>query len=336
VNANGKTVVKQMAENNPDKSGRSAEVFAKEIKELAESGDFRQAEELREYLLATHPMALSAIISTAEIIEDQKTLRIDQDHLAIWDTLYSGLSKEERNCLFYATKNASIANGKVIIRQGKPVARLLFIDSGRVTLFHQKGDERFLLGQLSRGDVLGEETFFNLSAPTFSAGAQTEVRLRYLDKNATIAWEEKQPGLYQKLADYCIRNCRANALLQQKKIEKRAFPRVKADCKVIGHVLDEHGGRAAESIRGSLIDISQLGVSFDIHCSRLETAQALLGRNLDLECEFAESASGNVQIFKGTIVKVGILMHNDYSIHVRLQTEIPSPAFKQYLRTLQV
>lgn len=324
-----------MAESNPEKSVRSAETLAKEIKQLAESGDFRKAEELREYLLAQHPMALSAIISTAEIIEEQMTLRIDHDHLAIWDMLYSGLSKEETNTLFYATKSATIATGKLIIRQGKLVSRLMFIDSGRVTLFHQKGDERFLLGQLSRGDIIGEETFFNLSTPTFSAGAQTELRLRYLDSKAIKGWEEKQPGLYQKLADYCIRNCRANSLLQQKKIEKRAYPRVKAECKVLAHVLDDEGGRIGESIRGSLIDFSQLGVSFDIHCSRLETAQALLGRNLELECEFAEGGSGNIHIFKGTIVKVGILMHNDYSIHVRLLAEIPSQEFKKYLKTLQ-
>jgi hypothetical protein len=104
---------------------------------------------------------------------------------------------------------------------------------------------------------------------------------------------------------------------------------------VLAHVLDENGDRIGESFRGSLIDFSQLGVSFDIHCSRLETAQALLGKTLDLECEFAAGASGNLHTFKGTIVKVGVLMHNDYSIHVRLLMEISPQEFKKYLKTLQ-
>lgn len=327
--------MKQMADSNPENSGRSADSVAGEIVQLAKSGDFQKAEQLREYLLDRYPMALSAIISTADSIEEQKTLRIDKDHLAIWDALYGGLSTEEKNCLFYATKSATIATGKLIIRQGKPVSRLLFIDSGRVSLFHQKGNDRLLIGQLSRGDVLGEETFFNLSTPTFSAGAQTELRLRYLDMKATGAWQEKQPGLLQKLADYCLRNGRANLLLQQKNIEKRTCPRVKAECKLIAHILADHGGRSGESIRGSLIDLSRVGMSFDIHCSRLETAQALLGRSLDLECGFAAGGSGKVHIFQGTIVKVGILMHNDYSIHVQLHPEVPPEEFKQHLKSLQ-
>jgi hypothetical protein len=172
------TVMKQMKESTQGNTGRTADSLAREISQLAEAGEFQKAEQLREHLLTQHPMALGDILSTAEVIEEQKTLRIDHDHLAIWDTFSGGLTKEEQNCLFYATKSATIATGKLIIRQGKLVSRLLFIDSGRVTLFHQKGEERILIGQLSRGDIIGEETFFNLSTPTFSAGAQTELRLR--------------------------------------------------------------------------------------------------------------------------------------------------------------
>lgn len=143
----------------PGKDRRSPEMLELEIKKLAKGGDFAGAQHLREVLLASHPLALAAIIASGEAIEAAMSLQIDKDHLAIWDKLYSTLSQEEQNCLFYATKGATVDTGKIMIRQGKPIQRLLFIDNGRVTLFHSKGDERILLGQLSRGDILGEETF---------------------------------------------------------------------------------------------------------------------------------------------------------------------------------
>lgn len=325
-----------MIEDNQNKAlkdRRRPEELEVEIIRLAKAGDFPEAERLRGVLLENHPMALSAIIATAEVIEEEKTRRIDQDHLAIWDSLYGGLSQEEKNCLFYATKSATVAMGKVLLRQGKPVPRLLFVDSGRVTLFHTHGEERILLGQLSRGDVLGEETFFGLSTPTFSAGAQTEVHLRYLDKSATGTWEESQPGLFHKLADYCLQHCRASLLLHKKNIEKRVYPRMKADCKVAAYVSAEEGGMAGESFRGSLVDLSQNGASFEIHCSRAETAQVLLGRPLTLELLPAEegAAGGSAVVLQGTIVKVGALMHNDYTIHVRLHAELPRQEMEKFV-----
>lgn len=317
--------------NIPGQDQRSPETLEIEIKKLAKAGDFSGAEKLRNVLLASHPMALASIIATGEMIEEEKSLRIDKDHLAIWDNLYSQLSQEEQNSLFYATKSAKVASGKIMVRQGKAVPRLLFIDNGRVTLFHTRGDDRILLGQLSRGDVLGEETFFKLSSPTFSAGAQTEVRLRYLDKTATSDWEEHHPGLYQKIADYCLQNSRAGLLLQQKNIEKRMFPRQKAECALAAYILGEDGGRSGESYRGTLLDLSQNGACFEIHCPRAETAQALLGRNLDLDfMPDGEGQSGRMML-QGTVVKVGLLMHNDFTIHVRLHTEIPAGDIERHL-----
>lgn len=311
---------------------RTADSLASEIVQLARSGDFQKAEQLRAYLLEKHPMALGAIISTGETIEEQKTLRIDHDHLAIWDKLYSNLSQEEQNCLFYATKSATIAAGKVLIRQGKPVQRLLFIDSGRVTLFHSKGDERILIGQLSRGDILGDETFFGLSSPTFSAGAQTDVSLRYLDKPSTAAWEESQPGLYQKIADYCLQNNRSVLLLKQKNIEKRLFPRIKTDNKVIAYIRGEDGRRSGESFRGSLMDLSQNGGCFDMHCSRPEIAQTLLGKTLDLEFEPSDDGGTMVPKLRGMIVKLNMMLYNDYTVHIRLLSDLSAKELKQYLR----
>ena len=40
-------------------------------------------------------MNLKLIVSTGEIIEQQKTKLLDRDHLAVWDNLYEDLTEEE-------------------------------------------------------------------------------------------------------------------------------------------------------------------------------------------------------------------------------------------------
>ena len=278
-------------------------------------------------------MALSVIIATGETIEEEMAGRIDKTHCAIWEKLYGDLSQEECNLLFHSTKSATVATGKIMLRQGKAIPRLLFIDSGRVTLFHTKGDERMLVGQLSRGDVLGEETFFDLSIPTFSAGAQSEVRLRFLDKSSTANWEERQPGLLRKLADFCRRESKAGELLRQKQIEKRQFARSRADGKVTAHLLTQDGARTNDIYRGTLSDISPQGVCFTIHSPRLEAVQGLLGRAVDLEFEADQGTPGTV--VRGTVVKVGILLHNDFTIHLHLHNVLAESAIERYIRPPQ-
>lgn len=308
----------------------SAEKIAREIEKLAFAGDFSSAERWRQVLLAKHPMALSEIISTAELIEDEKTRRIDHDHLAMWDALYRRMTEEERNCLFYSTRRVAVSPGKIILKQGAVIPRLLFIESGRVTLFHSKGKDRILIGQLSRGDIIGDETFFQLSAATLSAGCQTDVQLRYLDKSAVISWEEKCPGLYQRLSDYCQKYSRSQQMMQHKNIEKRAFTRKKSESKLRAFLISSEGVKSSEHIRGSVMDVSRNGISFDIHSSRPENAHRLLGKAMEIEVE--RGVGGPVTMLKisGTVVKVGILMHNDYSIHVKLDKVFDAEEFNSF------
>ena len=56
--------------------------LAEQVKSLAREGNFKEAERLREKLLENDPMALSHIVSTAEVIEEEKTKYLDQGHLA--------------------------------------------------------------------------------------------------------------------------------------------------------------------------------------------------------------------------------------------------------------
>lgn len=103
----------------------------------------------------------------------------------------------------------------------------------------------------------------------------------------------------------------------------------------MAHILDKDGSRSGESHRGSLADLSRSGVCFEIHCARTETAQVLLGKELDLELEPEGTTASGRMVLQGIIVKVGMLMHNDFTIHVRLHAELSSLEMANHLRAVE-
>lgn len=311
---------------------QTPESLLENIRTLAKAGRFAEARQMRAELLQGFPMELSSIVRSAEIIEEQMSLKVDREHLAIWAELYDRLSQEEQNCLFYSLKKVTVPQGKLILSQGKPGSRLLFIDSGRVTIFHTKGAERVLLGQLSRGDILGDETFFSLSTPTFSAGSQTPVQLYFLNKKRTGDWEDTCPGLFAKLAEFCRKNSRAIELLQESSFEKRSHARSRVEGRVKIRVTS---GGSLEGISysvGSLVDISMGGVSFDIHCSQSDNARMLLDCELDLAFPGSSDNRAGVLHLPGVVVRVRDLHYNDFMVHVRFKSLLSEQDLAKLLR----
>ncbi|WP_163336971.1 Crp/Fnr family transcriptional regulator [Desulfopila sp. IMCC35008] len=297
----------------------TAEEMAREIKSLAVSGEFLKAEKMREHLLQRHPMALSEIVASAEIIDNEKGAQMDQGHIEIWNDLYSSLSQEEQNCLFYATRPAVVTEGKLLFAQGKPNKRLFFIDSGRITLYHKKGEERHFIGQLSVGDILGEDALLDITFATFAAGCQTDVKLRYLVDLSMEGWDKECPGLKEKLIDYCLKKGRTSTLLKKQGFDKRMYSRHPAEGRVIAHIINNQKERTNKGFKGFLQDFSRNGMSFDIRLSKRATAQALLGRLLELEIDGLNPPVYLV----GRIVRLGFHLHGDYSVHVKLDRVLP-------------
>ncbi len=292
---------------------KTPEEMLEEIERLAVAGDFNGAERLREQLMEVHSLAVSEIVGAAEIIDEQKSIQIDGNHMRMWQDLYNPLSKEERNCLFYSTKTAKISSGKLLFSQGKSNTRLFFIESGTVTLFHTKGGDNSLIGRLGEGDMAGEEAIVDITNPTLSAVCQTEVNVRYLDTAQMPSWEKQCPGLAARLRDFCTEKSLGRRRMQAQEIEKRGQERYALEGRVISTLFDGNGQPTENSFKGFIQDISTGGMSFEIRCSNQQTARALLGRTLGLEIEGKELA----RPLTCEVVRVGFLLHNEYSVHVR-------------------
>ena len=299
------------------------------IKELARNGSFGEAELLREQLLESSPMAIDSIVSSAAVIEAEKTRHLDPDHLSAWSGLYEELSGEEANALFYRLKRTKVAAGKLLFAQGQPNNRLFFLESGRVTLFYRKGQKNYPVITLAAGDILGEDSFFGISLCPFSAATQSEVSVRYLNRRTADDWRENQAGLYEKIANFCQQHGVSEKTAEQKSSGRRDYRRYPLRGSVTAYLLDQQRQRTTTYFKGELTDISRSGVCFTIHCSRQQTARALLSRDTDIALAFYDQDDKTVDL-SGTIVKLSYHLHSDYSVHLKFSEILTIELFKTF------
>ena len=305
----------------------SSDDLAAAIKNAALAGNFHEAEALRERLIKNDPVNLKLIVSTGEIIEDQKTQLLDKDHLAVWDELYADLTEEETNGLFYSMDSTLLDTNKLLQVQGKLSNRLFFIDNGKVVLFYQKDGKNIIAAQLGRGDIVGESSFFEISLCPLSAATQAETKLYSLTRSAAEAWQELHPGLYEKLAEFCRRQGKSGEAIAANELDRRSARRYPISGVAGAVVLQKDGSPGTNRFKGGLSDISPSGLCFDIKCSRQEIARALLAAQVELSLEFDERPQAPLKL-TGQITKVSFHLHNDYSVHVKFIAPIAEATFK--------
>lgn len=303
-----------------------------QIEQAAKDRNFQQAEMLRNKLLEVDSTALTEIIKSAEIIEEEKAAGIDSDHLVTWENLYSTLTDEEKNCLFYSMKKVVVPPKKIILSHGAYNTRLFFIDDGKVTIIFPKKGKNTVLAQLGKGNLLGEYSFTSISLCSATAVSHTEVNLYVLDNQITDSWHDDFPGLYGKIIDFCIKHGSLEDISRWKALEKRNKPRYPIKGPLKGTLLSKEGQKTETYFRGTLSDISLEGCAFEIKLSKKATARALLARHLFLNFSF-EIGDENLTFDKiGKIVKVSFYMHNDYCIHLKFTKPITKAILEKILK----
>ncbi len=283
----------------------------------AKRKEFTKAEEFRERLMQVDSMALSEIITSAEIIEEEKKEARPKDHMKTWESLYRLLSDEEANALYYSMKEKSSLGTETIFRQGMKNSNLYFLDEGQLILVCIQGAKEVALKVCRPGEIVGEDTFFHDSLCTTSLRTFTRARYRYLEKEVLNKWAKEHPALEQKLRSYCDKLEKAPDLLKRKGLDRRSDQRYRMPGKGIVQVLGSSGAPVGSPVKGDLADISAKGLCFYIRLSKKETARLLLGRKLALR--FAIQVDGaSLQIDKTGLV-VAVLSHpfDDYTVHVR-------------------
>lgn len=283
----------------------------------AKSKNFAKAEEFRERLIQVDSMALSEIITSAEIIEEEKKQARPKDHMKTWEGLYSLLTNEEANALYYSMKEGNSFGTDTIFRQGMRNSNLYFLDEGQLIMVCIQGEKEVALKMYRAGEIIGEDTFFQDTLCTTSLRTFTRARYRYLEKDVLRRWAKEHPALEQKIRSYCDKLEKAHDLLKRKGLDRRSDLRFRIPGKGIVQVLGSSGAPVGSPVKGDLADISAKGLCFYIRLSKKDTARLLLGRRLAIR--FAIHVDGSsLQIDQRGLV-VAVLSHpfDDYTVHVR-------------------
>ena len=293
---------------------------------------FPEAEKLRERLLEVDSMALNEIVSSAEIIEEEKTQALDSIHLEIWSKLYDTLSTEEKNTLFFAMKEITLDSNKPVYVQGKMNSNLYFINSGELKEIYKQKEGVVLLNSLGSRQIAGQDNFFSNSVCTTTLVTASRVKMNYLEKVALAGWEKEFPNLEHQLDTFCKGFPGPTELLKQKQMDRRVIKRVKISGIGQINILNKAGVPMAKSFRGELTDISVGGLSFEIRISKKETARLLLGRRINVKYTFSQSHPAiNIDQY-GIIVGVYAHPFEDYSVHVTFDKMLDSTAVGTMMR----
>ena len=294
------------------------------IEQQAQARNFAKAEALRERLMAVDDMALSEIIKAAEVIEAAKSSALDPDHLRRFAGLYDNLTQEETNTLFFGMQALRVDAGEVLYHQGQPNDRLFFLDQGQLNLFFTRQGRDSLISVLEAGAIAGQDSFLISSFATTSLAAQSPADLHVLDLTTVTKWKADQPGLVDKLEQFCQHHS-VGDLVAAKGMERRTSRRIKMEGQVVAQIMGDDDAPAGKPFRGDLADLSNTGLSFYIRATD-RAARMLLGRKLKVRFAVKTPKQDQTVERKALTVAVNALYIGDYSVHLRFDKPLKSDA----------
>ncbi|MFH1102403.1 MAG: cyclic nucleotide-binding domain-containing protein [Pseudomonadota bacterium] len=299
------------------------------IVHYAGQNQFDKAEAFSEKLMEVDPMALNEIYKSNEIIQAAKTASQDRDHLSSWAELYGTLTTEETNALYYALHKNSIEGDKTLMKQGEKNDRLYLINQGQVKITFDKKEEKLLIKTLNPGDIAGAESFFLPSVNTTSAVTLIPSKFSILKKEVMEKWKTHVPALQHKLQGFCLKKDDISELIKNKKMERRAEQRFRAQGRIVLQLRNPSGNSVGKAFRGELSDVSAHGLSFFIKLANQEIAQRLLGRTLSVQLIPQSTGTEHPPDVVGTVVAIHYQLITDYSIHIKLKKELDIQSIRQ-------
>lgn len=308
------------------------------ITQTARQRKFDQADKLREWLLASAPMALIKAIQAAEIIQEEKSQAIDSSHIEVWSDLYDVLSSDEFSTLYHSMQHRRYGAGQVIIEQHSRMPALFFVNRGRVKLhYSDKGSSEVLVRIAGPGDIIGVDTFFNASLWTITASTMGHADVSMLRLDSQKKWNEEFPALESKLHDFCLQYESLQDFFKNTKKDRRQSERKKIEGRVATVVLDAERQPTNVTAKGDLFDISRGGISFYMRMSMKDQAHVLLGQQIRVFMSSAEVVPGKVVPLDGMVVAVRghLVMENEYSVHVSFEENLDSIQVQRFIKTAQ-
>jgi hypothetical protein len=296
----------------------------------AKNKDFVQAEALLEQIYDIDAMALTEIVKSGEIIEQEKSKAINSSHKQIWSSLYKGLSREEANAFFFAMEEKQVDTDHTIIKQGQLPSGLLLINKGQAKTVWKDAGTEVLLAKLGPGDVAGHDTFFDISVATTSLIALTPVHYSLLIREKTADWDHAAPSLLYRLKEYFRQVEKPCDWVSQRGIERRRHQRFRLEGDAKLQLLNSAGIAIGKPLKSFFSNISKGGVSVEILLPNQKTAVTLLGRSVRMVFSMGQGKRSVSYEMIGTINAVSDLWQNEFAVHVRFDIQLPASLMSEF------
>ncbi len=292
------------------------------IVDCARQKDFRKAEALRERLVQLDPMALTEIITSAEIIEEEKTKSRSQDHSKLWASLYAKLTSSEANALYYSMKERSTLGIEPLFMQGDSNTDLHFLNEGRLIMLWSQGGREVAVRTFRPGDIIGEETFFSSSVCTASVRTFSHSRFNVLEKDVLNQWRDQFPALEAKLREYCGELRQGSDSFKSSSPDRRSEKRRTVSGQAMLQLLYDSGEPIRPAFKGELLNVSSWGICVAVRILKRQTAQLLLGRKMGFKFMVSSDKDSFKLDQRGRIVAIQPLMLDDYTVHVEFDEKL--------------
>ncbi len=295
----------------------------------AKEKNFEEAEAMRSRIFEIDEMALSEIIRSAEIIEEEKRQAIDSRHREIWTELYDGLSVEEANALYFALTKADYRTGETIFQQGEWKPRLYLVESGRAKIVYFRDGREVFLKDVEPGRFAGDDAFFGLTLCTATMIALSKTEARYLDSGILKVWKTTCPSLESKLQSFTSSAEKIADLLKGGEMDRRRFKRVEVEGKAIVQLMSSPENRVGSPFKVDVCNISRCGAGFFVRISKRETAGRLFGMKLRICYLHPGMDPSHTLRQSGTIVAVHFPLLEDCVVDVEFDELLPESLIEQ-------
>ncbi len=307
---------------------RAGDVVYKKALTAIKERDFMTAVLLGDRLLEINPMALPEAIELGDLIEDQKSEKVNNNHMEIWKPLYGEMSTRQFDGLYSILRPKFYSKGEILVRSGETDCSLYFIDSGNVGISYMSGGNEIFLEKMKPGSVVGGDQFFSTSVWTVILRALSEVSVHILEHQHFKTVDDEFPEVKSVLQRYCQKNERVPSLVKMSGDDRRVFPRYAVSFTTKHILLDQYGNKGKRSFKGELIDISEGGFSFSIRISNDNNARQLLGRQILTTLHIANEL---IPQCNGVIVGVKEYAPVDqgFAVHVKLSKRMSGTVIKK-------
>lgn len=276
-----------------------------------------KAKALDEKFVEPVPCVIAEIMQPREMMKPEEGILADQDKMDTLSYLGACLNADEQRALCHLLRAKTYGPNECVYRQGGLNFKLYFIHAGRLKITYHQGHKENLLKTLSIGDIAGDDTFFSISVCTTSLTALSPTRLYTLDRKDLTSFRDRMPTLESKLISYCRGLETIYQLLARKRIERRAYERIKVSGRATVQVFQASGAPLGMPLKAQLSDLSAGGLAILCRISRNLDPPSLLGRDLNIMFHTPAGACIERTSVTGTIVAISTCAAEDYCLHIK-------------------